>query len=168
MFKYCPNCKTKLVHKIDRLIDCKNCGYVYYLAPALTNGAIIENKKGEILLVKRKIPPKKGFWDVAGGFVDYQENLEQSLIREVKEELGVIITDIKYFTSQEDRYFFKGINYYTLCAFFTGKVDEEKIIATDDISGYKFFPKSAIPFDKLAFKGLKKVIRKYINLNPKF
>ena len=80
-FIYCPNCQTKLVTKHERLIDCKKCDFVYYLSPAMTNGAIIENNKGEILLVKRKINPKKGFWDTPGGFVEYHETLEQSIIR---------------------------------------------------------------------------------------
>src|SRR3989339_1320440 len=101
-FIYCPNCQTKLVTKHERLIDCKKCDFVYYLSPAMTNGAIIENNKGEILLVKRKINPKKGFWDTPGGFVEYHETLEQSIIREVKEELSVKISNLKYICSQAD------------------------------------------------------------------
>jgi len=160
-FIYCPNCKKNLSLIVNRRIDCKHCGFVFYFSPALTNGAIIENKKGEILLVKRKFPPKKGFWDVAGGFVDYNENFEQSLIREVKEELGVEMTDLKYFASGEDRYLFKGVNYHTICVFFTGKIDGEKFVPADDISDYKFFPKDKIPYSRLAFKNLIKAIKDY-------
>lgn len=164
MFTYCPNCKAKLTHKIERLIECDHCNFVFYLSPAMTNGAIIENKKGEILLVKRKIDPGKGLWDTPGGFIEYKETLEQSTVREIKEELGVEMTDLKYFCSQIDRYLFKGINYFTLCAFFTGTVDEEKIISADDIDNFQFFPKDKIPYDKIAFGGVKKAIRQYIRL----
>jgi len=158
MFKYCPNCRTKLVHKVERLIDCKKCGFHFYLSPALTNGAIIENSKGEILLVRRKIDPKKGFWDTPGGFVEYGETFEESLIREVKEELGIIISNLKYLSSQTDRYFYNGINYHTICAFFKGNIDENKIVTDDDVDGFQFFPKNKIPYDKIAFEGVKKAI----------
>src|SRR3990167_11236908 len=112
-FKYCPNCKAK-IKMDDRLIDCALCGFHYYLNPAPTNGLILESEKGEILLVKRKVSPKKGYWDVPGGFIDFGENLEESLKREIKEELGIQIFNLKYFISVSVPYLYKGINYHTL------------------------------------------------------
>ncbi len=162
MFKYCPNCKTKLIHKVERLINCIKCGFMFYLSPALTNGVIIKNKKGEILLVKRKIDPGKGLWDTPGGFIEYNENLEESLVREIQEELQTPISNLKYLSSQIDRYLYAGINYHTLCVFFQGEVDENKIKTADDIDGFQFFPKDKIPYDKIAFEGVKKVIRRYL------
>ena len=161
-FKYCPNCKAK-IKKSNRLIDCTSCGFRFYLNPVPTNGLIVQNEKGEILLVKRKSNPKKGFWDVPGGFVDFGETLEESMIREIKEELGVKVKDLRYLISTPDRYLYKVVNYHTLCFFFTGKVKARNLKAKSDITEIKFFPKNNIPYAKIAFSGAKKAIKYYLS-----
>jgi len=56
--------------------------------PSLTtDGILVENDK--ILLVKRKHDPFKGMYALPGGFVEYGEKLEQSVVREIKEETGL-------------------------------------------------------------------------------
>ena len=169
-FKYCPNCKAKIklsnrpASPAGRLIDCTFCGFHFYINPAPTNGLILENEKGEILLVKRKYPPKKGYWDIPGGFVDFGETIEESLRREIKEELEIDITDLKYFTSTADRYLFKGVDYHTLCFVFLGKfVGKKNLSPSDDIDEIKFFSKNNLPFDRLAFPGLIGVYKNYLS-----
>ena len=57
-------------------------------SPKLTaDGVILKAKK--ILLVKRKNEPFKGKWALPGGFVEYGERVEESVIREVHEETGL-------------------------------------------------------------------------------
>ena len=59
-----------------------------YKTPRLTaDGAVI--KDGKILLIKRKNNPYKGKWALPGGFVEYGEKVEDSVIREVTEETGL-------------------------------------------------------------------------------
>ena len=53
------------------------------VADALTT---IDNK---IVLVKRKYPPFKGYWAIPGGLVAMEETVEQSALRELKEETGI-------------------------------------------------------------------------------
>ena len=162
-FKYCPNCKTN-VKVSNRLIDCTDCGFHFYFNPSPTNGLILENEKGEVLLVKRKYPPKKGYWDIPGGFVDFEETIEESLEREIKEELGIEISHLKYFASTSDRYLFRDINYHTLCFVFLAKaITNQDLSPSDDITEIKFFHKDNIPIDKLAFVSLKEVFIKYLS-----
>ena len=89
IFKFCPKCSGDLTRKSENLLVCQKCKFELYLNPKPTNAAILENEKGEILLVKRKIPPKEGFWDLPGGFVEVGESAEEAIVREVKEELGI-------------------------------------------------------------------------------
>jgi len=57
-------------------------------SPVLTvDGMIL--KEDKILLVKRAIPPFNGSWVLPGGHVKYGETVEKSIIREMKEELGI-------------------------------------------------------------------------------
>ena len=169
-FKFCPNCKTRLklsdravLSSVERLIDCAVCGFYFYINPSPTNGLILENEIGEILLVKRKIQPKKGYWDIPGGFIDFDETLEESLKREIREELSIEIYDLKYFASTADRYLYQGINYHTLCFIMKAKANSlKKISPQDDIGGYKFFSKKNFPLERLAFSGLKEFFKKYL------
>jgi len=70
--------------------------YTYaYPRPALTVDIIVINKDDmdKILLIKRKNEPFKDFWALPGGFIDIDEELTESALRELQEETG--ISDIK-------------------------------------------------------------------------
>lgn len=166
MYNYCNKCSKKLIKKANNLYLCTYCGLHLYINPVQTTTAILENKKGEILLVKRKSDPKKDFWDLPGGFTNLNENCEQSLIRELKEELGIDVKDFSYFQSYPDRYFYKGNNYHTISLFYTGKLSDEdikKITPQDDVIEIRFFSKDSLPWKEIAFDCLKKVITAYFS-----
>lgn len=161
-FRFCPRCQKKIKKLTDRLVSCFFCGFHFYLSPSITNAAILENKQGEILLVKRKLSPKKGFWDLPGGFIEFKETIETSIKREIKEELGVVITNLQYFSSYPGRYFYKGLLYITLCCVFLGKINNQQPKAGDDAQSLRFFRKEKIPFKKLAFVDVKQALKEYI------
>lgn len=160
--KFCFICGGKMAWRQDNLLICSNCGYRKYINPTPTNAAVLENTRGEILLVRRKVDPKKGYWDLPGGFVSVNETLEQSVERELEEELGVKIKNLKYAGSKYDVYTYDKVVFPTLGMIFSGKIGDQKLTPADDISGYKFFKKEEIPFDKIAFKSLKEVLKNYI------
>ena len=61
---------------------------------------ILENPKGELLLYKRDNKPGipfPGYWDLIGGHVEDGETPEQALVREIKEELDIELTDFVFF-----------------------------------------------------------------------
>lgn len=57
-------------------------------------GALITNSKNEILLLDHVLRPKSG-WGIPGGFMNHNEQPEQTAAREVMEEVGLEITNIK-------------------------------------------------------------------------
>lgn len=162
-YRFCPKCGSEADKKAHNLLVCPKCDFNFYINPAPTTGLIIENSKGEIMLVKRKYDPMKGYLDVAGGFVESGENLEDSAVREAKEELGVDITDVKYFRSYEDEYEYLGINIKTLGFVLTAKlVDEENLKPADDVEEIFFFPKDKVPFEKVAFESIRQGLLDYL------
>ena len=58
--------------------------------PIVASSALVE-KNGKILLVKRRFQPHPGWWALPGGIVEYGETVEETAIREIKEETGVDI-----------------------------------------------------------------------------
>ncbi|MEW9094914.1 MAG: NUDIX domain-containing protein [Clostridiaceae bacterium] len=58
-------------------------------------GAVILNDNEEILLLLRERSPEAGYWSIPGGKVEFFDTIEDSIKREVKEELGVEIDIIK-------------------------------------------------------------------------
>ena len=60
-----------------------------------TVDAVIEDEKGNIVLIKRRYPPFKDFYALPGGFIEKGENPKRAIIREAKEETNLDISIIK-------------------------------------------------------------------------
>ncbi len=59
--------------------------------PRLGCGAFIRDDLGRVLLVKRRRQPEAGCWGLPGGKVEAMETLQAATIRELREELGIVI-----------------------------------------------------------------------------
>lgn len=55
-------------------------------------GAVIWNEAGELLLFQRKKAPEVGHFSIPGGKVDWMETIEEAVVREIEEELGVKVS----------------------------------------------------------------------------
>jgi mutator protein MutT len=64
---------------------------VHYFAPLVAAAAILTRDDGKILLVKRGEDPGKGLWGLPGGYVEIDETIEQALVRELREETGLVM-----------------------------------------------------------------------------
>lgn len=69
----------------------KNAGIAGRDYVGVSVGALIVDDDMRILLLKRKKSPEENCWSIPGGMVEYSEKVENALIREIKEELGVVI-----------------------------------------------------------------------------
>jgi NADH pyrophosphatase NudC (nudix superfamily) len=94
--------------------------------------------------------------------MDFNENAEESVVREIKEELGIEIKNFKYFGSQHDIYAYGNITFPTLGLIFTGEIQDVKIEALDDVSEVKFFKPEDLPFETIAFEAIKRALKDYV------
>lgn len=161
-YRFCPICGDSLIKKEAFSFVCKKHKHHYYINPRPTNAVIFFNAKGEILLVKRKYPPKKGWWDLPGGFTEADETMEESVKREIKEELGIKLRSFRYFSSYPNMYLYKGINSFTLMFVFVSFIDKTTFSLADELVQAIFFPPDKIPYKKMAFPGLGKAIKEYL------
>ena len=91
-FKFCPNCGVSLT-----LTDiagrqrpyCSACNYIDFgLYSVGVGGIIVQEKK--VLLIQRNQNPGRGNWTIPGGFVEFDEDMETAVVREIKEETGLV------------------------------------------------------------------------------
>jgi len=157
---YCPACATPFGKLNQNVFICPNCKLHHYINPKPTNAIILENKKGEILFVVRALDPHKGMLDLPGGFMDINETLEDSTRREVREELGIEIGTFSYVSSFHDEYEHGGLSSRTVCMLFHGELPENtRIYPSDDAESFLMIPKTQIPYNRLAFEGMKNALR---------
>jgi ADP-ribose pyrophosphatase YjhB (NUDIX family) len=88
--KFCSNCG----HAVNILIPagdtlpravCSHCGTVHYENPRVVVGCVPE-WQGQILLCRRAIEPRRGFWTAPAGFLEIGESLHTAAVRETAEE----------------------------------------------------------------------------------
>lgn len=64
---------------------CNRCDFIDYVNPKIVTGSVVI-KDGMILLCKRAIEPRKGFWTLPAGFMEEGESVEEGARREAREE----------------------------------------------------------------------------------
>ena len=97
--QFCGRCGTPTVIKAgERARLCSSCGQIHYprMAPAVM--ALI--RRGHEILLARSPHFAPGMFSALAGFVEPGESLEHCLHREVKEEVGIAVTNLSYFASQ--------------------------------------------------------------------
>ena len=68
----------------ERLV-CDSCGYVAYENPKIVAGALVEHE-GRLLLCRRAIEPRRGYWTLPAGFLELGESPAEGAVREAWEE----------------------------------------------------------------------------------
>jgi ADP-ribose pyrophosphatase YjhB (NUDIX family) len=91
--QFCSQCGTRLVvgplHGREREY-CPACGFVVYYNPAPVGLAVVEHE-GQLVLVRRTIPPLPGYWAPPAGHVEIGESVPAAAVREAQEETGLEI-----------------------------------------------------------------------------
>ena len=164
VFKHCPRCGVDTFVPLPRhRFRCESCGFFYYINEAAAVAALIENRKGELLLTARNREPKKGFLDLPGGFVDIGETAEDALRREIREELNLEITESRFFASAPNEYAYKGLTYFTLdLAFLCRVASFDEVRPADDVGGFVFRAPGAISIQEIGLDSIKKIVRGYL------
>lgn len=150
LYKFCPKCSSPLKYKKrdgkKRLI-CPKCDFVLWSNPKPTVTVVVSNNKGGILMTRRARTPFKGWWCLPGGFVEYQESPEDAARREIQEEVGTKIKNLRllgvYQIDNDPRGVHIDIIYY---AEISGKAQLSK-----EVTEFKFFNRKSLP-KRIAFR----------------
>jgi len=97
--QFCGKCgqQNKRVEGVFNL-RCEDCGLDHF--PKICPAVICLIHKGDQILLARNLKTPQGFYSHVAGFVEVGESLEQTVAREIAEEVGLKVTDIRYIESQ--------------------------------------------------------------------
>lgn len=96
--RFCGRCGTPTTRKTTEFAMSCGCGLLAY--PRISPAVMVLVRRGDELLLARSPRFKPGVFSALAGFVEAGETLEQCAIREVREEVGVEIANLRYFQSQ--------------------------------------------------------------------
>ncbi|HHB90750.1 MAG TPA: NUDIX domain-containing protein [Anaerolineae bacterium] len=155
-YRYCPYCghelETRQLFGADRGY-CPACGFIHFRDPKLAAGALIV-EAGRVLLVRRDVVPRKGFWAMPSGFVEYDEQPRDALAREIREETGLEAEIGRII----DVYPIADPNKPGVFLLFEARILGGQLQPGDDVSEVQWFPIDDIPWEALAFPQLKEVL----------
>ena len=168
-FRFCPKCgaSSYLTSDKGRSFNCKNCGFHHYINSSAAVACLILNSEGELLLTRRAFEPNKGMLDLPGGFVEPMETAEQTVVREIMEELNLTVTKMHYLVSYPNLYPFSNIVVPTIDLTFMCTIDHfNEMKAGDDVASIEFIDPMRINFEDLCSNSMRQIIRFYLDNRP--
>ena len=163
-YQHCPVCgSADFLVSSEKSKKCRQCGHEMFLNPSAAVVAFIRNSRGELLVAVRDCEPAKGTLDLPGGFTDIDETVEESVIREVKEETGLDITATTYLFSYPNHYLYSGFDIPTLDFFFECQVKDTSVLhAADDAASCQWVPLDQIHPEAFGLHSIRQGVIRYL------
>ena len=137
--KFCGRCGRPLTPSVkERMLECRACGQTVY--PKISPGVIVAITAGDRLLLTKYAGRPYANWALVAGFTEVGETLEQTVEREVLEEVGLRVKNITYYKSQPWAF-----SSSLLCGFFA-EVDGDTAVTlqTDELAVAEWFTREQI------------------------
>ena len=123
-----------------RKITCARCGFLIYDYPRSCAGLVVI-KGDAVLLLRRAHLPRRGCFDVPGGFMEAGESVERAARRELEEETGLTVGRVELLGTYWDRYHLRGFGWIpTMNTYFLGRWRRGVPRAADDAAAAEWVP----------------------------
>ena len=150
-WQFCPRCGGELILAPDHLA-CARCKERYW-ANAMPGVQGILERDGRVLLARRAHEPRRGHWDLPGGFVNEAEHPVEALRREFAEETGLDVEPVELLRIDIEPYEHRHV--FSVTWIVRGDGDP---VAADDVEELRWFARDALP-GEMAFPGQELVLR---------
>ncbi|HET7773818.1 MAG TPA: NUDIX hydrolase [Burkholderiaceae bacterium] len=159
--KFCSNCAHPVSLRVpdgdNRLrVVCDQCGTIHYENPRIVVGTL-PIRHGQVLLCKRAIEPRSGYWTLPAGFLECGESVAEGAARETEEEAGIDITLGPLF-SVVDVPFVNQVH-----MFYLAEVNGDRLEPGPETLEAALFDVNAIPWETLAFRTVAMTLRWYLD-----
>ncbi len=156
--KYCSSCGGDITYRVpqddnrERAI-CDDCGHIHYRNPLVVVGCVPE-RNGKVLLCKRAIEPRYGYWTVPAGFMELGETVAGGASRETLEE-ALATVELGHLFALVDV-----VDAGQVHLFYTGKLVSDYGVGEETLET-ALFSEDEIPWDEIAFQSGKFALEKY-------
>jgi len=154
--KYCPNCAATLTIKIpaddsrERHV-CETCGSIHYQNPRNVVGSIPVFGK-QVLLCRRAIEPRLGFWTLPAGFMELGESTSHGAARETLEEAGAVVEIGPLYS------LLNVAHAEQVHLFYLAKMTSPEFAAGEESLEVALFEEHEIPWGEIAFPTVKQTL----------
>jgi ADP-ribose pyrophosphatase YjhB (NUDIX family) len=158
LFRFCPKCGVPRAEENFGQITlcCAACGLVFYFNPTVSAAGLVFDATGRVLLVRRAKEPAVGKLGVPGGFIDFGESAEDGLRREVREETGLELANVRFLVSFPNLYHYRDVSYPVVDLYFTADaVNPKSAAALDDTAGVEWWKPADVPDGEIAFDSMR-------------
>lgn len=162
LFRYCPRCgHAGPPERLGNIpFRCDHCGLVYFFNPTVAAAAFLFDTQGKALFLRRAKEPAKGKLAIPGGFVDIGERAEDALAREIREEVGLEVEDIRFLASFPNYYHYRDVTYPVCDLIFTARaVEADKARPLDGAEAIEWLSLLEVTPEDLAFPSMQKSLR---------
>jgi ADP-ribose pyrophosphatase YjhB (NUDIX family) len=134
---------------------CEACGTIHYQNPLLVVGCVPEHE-GRILLCRRAIEPRRGYWTIPAGFLENGETLQDGAARESREEalaevqIGSLLAVVHVLHAQQVHVFFRAL------------LPEPRFGAGAESLEVQLLRTEEIPWADIAFPSTEFALRRYL------
>ncbi|MFT7677683.1 MAG: ADP-ribose pyrophosphatase YjhB (NUDIX family) [Planctomycetota bacterium] len=157
--KFCSRCGalTKLCvppgDNRERAV-CGECDFIFYSNPRPVAAAIVTNEQGQMLLCRRAIEPRVGYWTAPGGYQEVGESSTDAAARETMEEAGAEIRIDGLHAVLDLPFLGQSYAIYraTLLSGYSAGVESQEV---------QLFDMDQLPWEELAFPVLGRALRWY-------
>ena len=137
--QFCGRCGTAtVIHARERKCWCQTCEIPWY--PRLAPCVIVVVRRGERMLLARSSRTRRPIYSLIAGFVEPGESLEQAVAREVKEETGLQVSNIRYRLSQPWPF-----PHQLMAGFFADYESGELVLQQDELADAGWFVPDQTP-----------------------
>jgi len=137
--RFCGRCATPTsLAPRERCLRCPKCALAAY--PRISPAIIVLVRRGERALLARSARFPIPFFSTLAGFVEAGESLEETLVREVREEVGISVKNVRYFGSQPWPF-----PNSLMVGFFADHESGEIVVDGEEIAEARWFSESELP-----------------------
>ena len=138
---------------------CPDCGVIHYQNPKLVVGCIpVWDER--ILMCRRNIEPRKGYWTLPAGFLENGETVAAGARRETLEETGAVVTSLTPYLMVDI------VHIGQIYLMFRSRLLAPQFHPTRESAEVKLLTEADIPWDDIAFKVIEKTLRHYLRDRP--
>lgn len=133
---------------------CHSCGAIHYQNPKVVTGCIAE-WEDKVLLCKRAIEPRYGFWTLPAGFMENRETTHEGAAREALEEANARVKIHELYT------LFDLPQISQVYMLFRGRLLDLNISGGDESLEVRLFGEDEIPWNDIAFSAVHETLKFY-------